>query len=132
MGSKRKSRIGKRPVERFSWQEVVKAIRERKAGNATGPSEVSVEIIAVSGEIVIGVMVELYQDLLERRGMTDEWELSVVLPILNRKGDAMSCMAYRVVKLLEHAIKIVEKVLDCGIWSKRTRCNLVLCQAKER
>ena len=28
------------------------------------------------------------------------------------KGDAMSCGAYRGVKLLEHAMKIVEKVLE--------------------
>ena len=38
------------------------------------------------------------------------------MPTTNRKlqgkGDAMSCMAYRGVKLIEHAMKIVEKVLE--------------------
>ena len=34
-----------------------------------------------------------------------------MVPIFKGKGDAMSCMAYRGVKLLEHAMKIVEKVL---------------------
>ena len=38
--------------------------------------------------------------------------LSVVVPIFKGKGDAMSCGAYRRVKLLEHAMKIVEKVLE--------------------
>ena len=37
---------------------VVKAIREVKVGKAAGPSEVSAEMIAASGEIGIGVMVE--------------------------------------------------------------------------
>ena len=37
---------------------------------------------------------------------------SVVVPIFKEKGDAMSCGAYRGVKLLEHAKKIVEKVLE--------------------
>ena len=42
------------PVERVSQEEVVKAIREMKARKAAGTSEVSVEMIAVSGEIRIG------------------------------------------------------------------------------
>ena len=46
------------------------------------------------------------------RGMPDDWALSVVVPIFKGKGDAMNCMAYKGVKLLEHAMKIVEKVLE--------------------
>ena len=44
--------------------------------------------------------------------MPDEWALSVVVPIFKGKGDAMSCGTYRGVKLLEHAMKIVENVLE--------------------
>ena len=47
------------PVERVSREEVVKALGKMKAGKAAGPMEVGVEIIAVSGEIGIDVMVEL-------------------------------------------------------------------------
>ena len=35
-----------------------------------------------------------------------------MVPIFKGKGNAMSCGAYRVVKLLEHAMKIVEEVLE--------------------
>ena len=35
-----------------------------------------------------------------------------MVPIFKKKGNAMSCEAYREVKLLEHAMKIVEKVLE--------------------
>ena len=108
MGSKRKSRIGG-PVETVSQEEVVKVIREMKAKKAAGPSEVSVEMIAASGEIGIGVMEELCQGVLDGRGMLDEWALSVVVPIFKRKRDAMSL---RGVKLLKHAMKIVEKVQE--------------------
>ena len=89
-----------------------RAIREMKVGKAAGPAEVSIEMIAASGEIRIGVMVELCQGVLDGRGMLDEWALSVVVPIFKGKGDAMCYMAYRGVKLLEHAMKIVEKVLE--------------------
>ena len=99
------------PVERVSQEEVVKTIGEMKVGKAAGPSEVSVEMIAASGEIGISVMVELCQGMLDGRRMPDEWVLSVVVPICKGKGDEMSCGAYRGVKLLDHAIKILEKVL---------------------
>ena len=56
-----KAELVEGPVERVSWEEVVKAIRQMKAGKAAGPLEVSVEMIAASGEIRIGVMVELCQ-----------------------------------------------------------------------
>ena len=49
--------------------------------------------------------------MLDGRGMPDDWALSIVVLIFKGKGDAMSCMVYRGVKLLEHAMKIVEKVL---------------------
>ena len=41
----------------------------------------------------------------------------VEVPIFKGKGDAMSCGAYRGVKLLEHAMQIVERVLEreCGV-----------------
>ena len=103
------------PVETVRREEVVKAMGEMKAGKAAGPSEVSVEMIVASGEIGIGVMVELCRSMLDGRGMPDEWALSVVLPIFKGKGDAMSCGAHGGrggVKLLEHAMKIEEKVVE--------------------
>ena len=42
--------------------------------------------------------------------MLDEWAPSVAVPIFKGKGDAMSCGANREVKLLEHEMKIAEKV----------------------
>ena len=57
-------------------------------------------------------MMELCQRVLDGRGMPDEWKTSVIVPIFKRKGDVMSCRSYRGVKLLEHAMKIVKKVLE--------------------
>ena len=54
------------------------------------------------------------------RGMPDESKTSVIVPILKRKGDVMSCGSYRGVKLLEHDMKIVEKVLE-----RRTRMSRI-------
>ena len=44
--------------------------------------------------------------------MPGEWKTSVIVPIFKGKGDMMSCGSYREVKLLEHAIKIVQRILE--------------------
>ena len=100
------------PVEKVVRNEIVEAIQSMKSGKATGTSEVSVEMIVASGKIGVKVMMELCQRVLDGRGMPDEWKTSVIVPIFKGKGDVMSCGSYRGVKLLEHAMKIVERVLE--------------------
>ena len=100
------------PVERVSREEVVQAMRGMKTGKASGPSEVSVEMIIASGEMGIKVIMVLCQRVLDGRGMPEEWAWSVVIPIFKGKGDVKGCGAYRGVKLLKHAMKIVERVLE--------------------
>ena len=80
-----------------------------KSGKATQPSEVSVEMIVAIGEIRVKVMMELCQHVLDGRGMPDERKTSVIVPIFKGKDDVLSCGSYRGVKLLEHAMKIVER-----------------------
>ena len=109
------------PVEKVVRDEIVEAIQSMKSGKATGTSDVSVEIIVASGEIGVKVMMELCQRVVDGGGMPDEWKTSVIVPIFKGKGNVMSCGSYRVVKLLEHAMKIVERVLERPI---RTQVNL--------
>ena len=44
--------------------------------------------------------------------MRDEWTPSAFVPIFIEKGNLISCGSYRGVKLLEHAMKIAESVLE--------------------
>ena len=55
---------------------------------------------------------ELCQRVLDDRGMPDEWKTRLVVPISKGKGNVMSCGSYRRVKLIEHAMKIVERALE--------------------
>ena len=65
--------------------------------------------------------------------MPDGWKTSVIVPIFKGKGHVMSCGSYRGVKLLEHAIKIVERVLERRIRTliKLNKMQLGLMPAKE-
>ena len=108
------------PVEKVVCNEIVEAIQSMKSGKATGTSEVSVEMIVASGEVGVKVMMELCQCVLDGRKMHDEWKTSVIVLIFKGKGDVISCGSYRM-KLLERAMKMVERVLERQI---RTLVNL--------
>ena len=47
------------PVKKLAGNDIVGAMQSMKSGKATGPSEVSVEIIVASGQIGVKVMMEL-------------------------------------------------------------------------
>ena len=73
------------PVEKVACNEIVKAMQRMKSEKATGPSQVSVEMIVASGEIGVKVMMELCQRVLDGRGMPDKWETSVIVPIFKKR-----------------------------------------------
>ena len=100
------------PVEGITDGEVMEAMNKIKLGKAAGPSEVNMDTITASGKFGVGVMKKLCQRVLDGKNMPQEWKTIVVVAIFKRKGDMMDCGAYRGVKLLEHAMKIVERVLE--------------------
>ena len=81
-----------------------------KTGDAHGPSEVLLELIAASGGVRIQMMAEICQKILDGFGMQAEWALSIVVPIFKGKGNIRNCSCYCAVKLLEHGMKVVEGV----------------------
>ena len=76
-------------------------------------------------------MEEICQKVLDGCAMPAEWALSIVVPIFKGKGDIRNCSCYVALKLLEHGMKVVERVLQ-----KRLRllieCNLALCLREEQ
>jgi len=42
----------------------------------------------------------------------DDWRSSILLPVFTGKGDPMECGSYRSTKLLEHAMKVIERVFE--------------------
>ena len=100
------------PIKNVTREEMAIAIKEIKPRKAAGPSEVCAEIISASAEVGVSVMVELCQRVLNGKGMPDESQTSVLVPIFKGKRNVKNCNTYREGKLLEHAMKIVERVLE--------------------
>ena len=104
--------IAEGPVEEFSLEEITSAMKKMKLEKASGLIEVSMEMINANGKVGIDVMMKLCQRILDRKGMPEDWKTSVMVSIDKGKRDVTNCGAYRGVKLLEHRMKIVEKVLE--------------------
>ena len=57
-------------------------------------------------------MADICLRFLDRFGMPAEWALSIVVPIIKGKGDIRNCSCYGAVQLLEHGMKVVERVFE--------------------
>ena len=68
-------------------------------------------MINASGKVGMDLMIKLCQRALDGKGMLEDWKTSVMVPIYKGKADVTNCRVYREVKLLEHGMKITEKVL---------------------
>ena len=100
------------PVVCVCREEVLQALDEIKTAKSPAPSEVSLELVAASGGVGIQVMAEICLKVLHGFGMPAEWALCIVVPIFKGKGDISNCSCYRAMKLLEHGMNLVERVLE--------------------
>ena len=99
------------PVEEVSLEEITSAMKKIKLGKASGLLKVSMEMINATEKVGIDEM-KLCQRVLDEKGMLEDWKTSVMVPIYKGKGNVMNCGTYRGVKLLEHGMKIIRRILE--------------------
>jgi len=66
-------------------------------------------MIQGTGDIGTQWILDLCNGIVKEGSIPDDWKSSVVLLIYKHKGDPMECGSYRGIKLLEHAMKVVER-----------------------
>merc|ERR1712121_308888 len=83
-----------------------------KNGKAAGPSGLAGELIKASEEIGVNVLTSICRDLFNGEIIPDDWKSSFTIPIYKGKGENLECQNYRGIRLLEHGLKIYEKILE--------------------
>ena len=109
------------PFEIITSEEVKVAIGETKVDKAAGPSGVASEMLKAAGEDGIMWMVDLFNQIISEEKIPDDWKKSWMVTVYKGKGDALDCGSYRGIKLLDHAMKVFERVME-----KRVRRNVNL------
>ena len=101
------------------------AISRMKSGKAAGPSGVVIEMIAAAGDRAIDIIRDLIAAIIESGRIPKDWEESFIVCLFKGKGDALDRGNYRGLKLTEHAMKILERIIDNVI---REKVNIDECQ----
>ena len=83
------------PIVKTTREKMVIAIKAMKSGKTDGLSAICAKMIFASGVAGTSVMMEFFQRVLDGKGMSDEWQTNVLVPIFKEKGDVRSCNAYR-------------------------------------
>ena len=83
-----------------------------KIGKASEPSGVALEIFKACGDKCLKSLTNIFNDILFKNKLPEEWMLSSLVPTFKGKRDPLNPNSYRGIKLLEHAFKLYEKILD--------------------
>lgn len=92
--------------------EVEEVLKRMKKGKAAGPTGVVAEMMKASQVLTVDWLTDLCNLIVSEGKIPDDWKKSVLVPVYKGKGDPMQCGSYRAIKLLEHAMKIVEMVME--------------------
>ena len=98
-------------VNCVSRKEIKNALRRMKKSKVVGPDELPVEVWKCMEEIRIKFLTRLFNRLLMSERMPEEWRKSVLIPIYKNKSDAQCCGNYRGIKLINHTMKVWERII---------------------
>jgi len=81
-----------------------------KRHKAPGLSGLVAEMIQATRDIGTEWILDVCYGIVKESCIREVWKSSVVLPFYKGKGDPVECGSYRGIKLLEHAMKVVERI----------------------
>ena len=100
------------PPIHIDVEMVVKAITKMKTGKAAGPSGIVAEMLKASGDTGARLVADLANDMVRNGVIPSDWEDSFIINIYKGKGDALERGNYRGLKLLDHVMKGMERVIE--------------------
>ena len=100
------------PIENVTSEEVKGSLKKMKNGKAPGPSGITSDLLKAAGEPVVEELHRIYENIMKEEKGAKEWEESLTTVVFKGKGDALECGNYRGIRLLEHSMKVWEKILE--------------------
>lgn len=96
----------------ISREEVQKALHKMKTGKAPGGTGLVAEMLKAAGDLGVEWLTDLCNLVISTGEIPSDWKRSTLVPVYKGKGDPLECGSYRAIKLLEQAMKVVERVLE--------------------
>jgi len=83
-----------------------------KNGKAAEQTSVVTDMLKAANDVETEWLTDLCNLIVCEGEIPAYWKSSVLIPVYKGKGDPLECGSYRAIKLLEHPMKVVEKVIE--------------------
>ena len=100
------------PILYITVEMVTKAIAKMKSGKAAGPSGIVAEMLKSAGITDVCLATDLENAIKKHEKIPSCWESSYIINLYNGKGDALERGNYRRLKLLDHVMKVMKRVIE--------------------
>jgi len=107
--------VGEGPADCVGVDGVRAALKRMKKHGAPGLSGLVTEMMRATGDAGAQWILDLCNGVVKEGSVPGDWRSGVVLPVCRGRGDPMECGSYRGIKLLEHAMKVVEGIFGRGV-----------------
>ena len=102
---------------------VPQVVLKMREGKACGPSGIVIEMVKAGGDAMLDVITDLINMIIKEQ-IPDDWDHSAIINCFKWKGDATRCGNYRGSKLLEHTMKVLERIVE-GIIRQQVDINSI-------
>ncbi len=100
------------PILGVTEKEVEEALQRVKRGKAPGPSGVTMYVLRYVEETRVRGLKKVFDLIKTEQRASTEWGVSYIIPVYEGKGYAVLCRKYRGGRLLEHGMKLWQKILE--------------------
>ncbi|XP_063851530.1 uncharacterized protein LOC135094941 [Scylla paramamosain] len=97
-------------IEEISEEELNRALKGMKSGKALDPTGIISDLMKKAG--VIRELTRVFRGIIDKGDISEDWKNSITVSIYKGKGDDLEYGKYRGIRLLEHGIKLFEKVME--------------------
>jgi hypothetical protein len=91
---------------------VKEVLKKMKIGKTLGHDNTPIEVWRCLGDIAIVWLTKLFNIIFRSNKIPDEWRRSILISIFKNKGDIQSYTNYKVIKLMNHTMKVWERVIE--------------------
>ena len=96
-------------------EEMRSAVQRMKSNKVSDPTGVVADMIKTAGEFGLVRLQKQFFMVIKVGRIPNDWSKSWMVSVYKGKGDALDCGSYRGIKLLEHVMKLFERIIEVRI-----------------
>ena len=99
------------PANFITPDDILKCLSCMKNGEAAGPSVVVAEMLKAASDICSKIIADLSAIICKGK-VPEDWSDSIIVCVFNGKGDGLDRNNYRGLKLTDHILKVIDRVVE--------------------